>query len=115
MNWRRITTLGAAIMMLGLLLTACGSGREAGNSAAPQSSPTAAAENTATQVVHGIINKIDSYLVLLTEDEEYQIMDYGEGIVMDGFSEGDSVDVTYTGQLGDENATPVITAIEKSR
>ena len=41
-------------------------------------------------------------------------MDYGEGIVMDGLSQGHSVDVTYTGQLGDESANPVITAIEKS-
>ena len=41
-------------------------------------------------------------------------MEYGEGITMDGFAEGDRVDVSYTGELGVDGTYPVITAITKT-
>ena len=55
------------------------------------------------------------YLVLLTGDGEYQVMDYGKGVSADGFAEGDSVEITYTGELGVEGSNPVITAISKAK
>ena len=61
-------------------------------------------------MVQGIINKIDSYLLLLTDDGEYHIMDYGEGVTMDGFAEGDKVDVTYTGELDVDGACLLYTS-----
>ena len=51
--------------------------------------------------------------MLLTDDGEYQVMDYGEGVTIDDFFEGNRVKITYTGKLGDENSTPVMVAIEK--
>lgn len=103
---KRTLVLCTAALILVFSLTACGSSK------GTQSKTSETSDDV--QVVHGIINKIDSYLVLLTDDEEYQILDYGEGIHMDSFSEGDSVNVTYTGTLGDEDPSPVITAIEKA-
>lgn len=70
-------------------------------------------DGSEAQVVRGIINKIDSYLVLLVGEGEYQIMDLGEGVTLDQFSEGDEVDVTYTGELGLDDSSPVATAIVK--
>ena len=70
-------------------------------------------EQKEEKVVRGTINKIDNYLVLLTEDDEYQIMDYGEGVTVDEFMEGDKVEVTYTGELGVDSSTPVIVSIAK--
>lgn len=99
---KRLLSICLALLLLTMPLMGCASEKKT--------------EDTAqTQTVHGIINKIDNYLVLLLEDGEHQIMDYGEGVVMDGFEEGDSVDVTYTGKLGVENENPVITAITKAQ
>ena len=106
-NGKGIAVVGAAILTLGIFLTACGSSGGAGSSPAPS-------ESADTQTVHGVINKIDSYLVLLTEDGEYQIMDYSRDVVLDNFAEGDTVDITYTGQLADESASPMIVSIAKS-
>ena len=39
-------------------------------------------------------------------------MELGEGVSLDSFSEGDSVKVTYTGELGDEETPPVVSDIE---
>ena len=111
---KKIAVLGAAIVMLGIFLAGCGSSGSAGSSPAPGNTPAPSAESADTQVVHGVINKIDSYLIVLTEEGEYQIMDYGEGVVLDDFEEGDTVDITYTGQLGDESASPMIVSIAKS-
>ena len=114
---KRMVCLVLALMMVGLSLTACGA-KESGNGQkeeSPVSSQSVGAEQkTEGKVVHGIINKIDSFLVLLTDDGEYQIMDYGDGVTMDGFAEGDKVNVTYTGELGVEGSTPVATAITKA-
>ena len=75
----------------------------------------AADASTQGKTLHGIINKIDDYLVLLTDEGEYQMMDLGEGVTLEGFAEGDSVDVTYTGELGETESTPVVTAIVKAK
>ena len=104
-----------ALLLMVTTLAACGITGGSKQSAAPQNSPTESAPQVEGKVVQGIINKIDSYLVLLTDDGEYHIMDYGEGVTMDGFAEGDKVDVTYTGELDVDGATPVITSIVKSK
>lgn len=111
---RTICVLSLMVMMMGL--AACqfpGMGKKQ-----PEPMPTVssavATEQKEEKVVHGVINKLDTYLVLLTDDGEYQVMDYAEGVSADGFAEGDKVNVTYTGKLGVEDETPVITAIEKA-
>lgn len=114
---KRIVCLTLALMMVGLSLTACGSkgsGKDQ-KTDMPVSSPVAGEEQkTEGKMVHGVINKIDNYLVLLTDDGEYQIMEYGDGVTLDDFAEGDKVDVTYTGELGVEGSNPVIIAITKA-
>ena len=111
---KRTLVLCAAALILVFSLTACGSSKSTDKDTDKSTESEVSETAEDTQVIHGTINKIDSYLVLLTDDGEYQIMDYGEEIDMDAFSEGDSVNVTYTGTLGDEEHSPVITAIEKA-
>ena len=117
------------ILLLGLLLAGCGSPKKDKNAKEEEKETvsesgegeieeavdeTEESEAEGEKVIHGIINRIGDYLVLLTEDGEYQAMDFGEGITADGFEEGDSVDVTYTGELGQEDTQPVITAMTKA-
>lgn len=66
------------------------------------------------KTIKGVINRLGTYLVLLTEDGEYQVMDYGEGVTADDWKEGDKVEITYTGELGTETETPVIVSIAKA-
>lgn len=119
---KRILCLTLALLALTLSLTSCTLFK--GNKSQPQK-PMASESSQSTagdksdeeqkeeKVVRGTINKIDNYLVLLTEDDEYQIMDYGEGVTVDEFMEGDKVEVTYTGELGVDSSTPVIVSIAK--
>ena len=111
---KRILVLGMAALALAAALTACGPFRGAAQSPAPSASQAQPDAGGETQVIRGTINRMDTYLVLLTDDGEYQVMDFGSGVTLDGFSEGDSVKVTYSGELGNEDAAPVITAIEKA-
>ena len=53
--------------------------------------------------------------MLLTEDGEYHVMDFGEGLDTEPFKEGDKVEITYTGDLADEENSPVIVAMEKMK
>ena len=63
-----------------------------------------------------LINRLDTdYLVLITDDGEYQVMDFGENFSAEGFSEGDDVVITYTGTLENEEKPPVITAMEAAQ
>lgn len=102
--------LGAALV---LSLTACGR-MEAPEKASPSSSlAESGTVETKSASVTGVINRIGDYLVLLTEKDEYQIFDFHQGLDITGFQEGDRVEVTYTGVLGDENATPVATQLVK--
>lgn len=101
-----------ALVMVMLALTACGrmGGGKTEDSGSGQPQYTEKAEE---KKVSGVINRMGEYLVLLTEDDEYQIMDFGKGVSVGGLAEGDSVEISYTGELGVDGATPVITAISK--
>ena len=115
------------LLLLGLLLTSCGliggnSGQKEDKEETPpvsdsgedgETSDETSGDSGEGKTVRGIINRIDDCLVLLIE-EEYQVMDFGEGVTPEGFSEGDEVEVTYTGELGAEESTPVITAITRA-
>lgn len=110
------TICAVSALLLTLSLAACGT--PAGEtsqdkSASSGSSSSQSQDAQETKTVQGIINKIDTYLVLLLDDGEYQIMDYGEGVTLDDYFEGDRVEVTYTGELGVEGVAPVISAITK--
>ena len=115
MNMKRIFSAMLALMLVVLTLSAC---HAPSGGKTPESTPTGGPTETSAQgeekVVQGIINHMGNYLVLLTEDDEYQIMDFGEGVTADGFSEGDRVEITYTGILGQDDPAPVIKAIAKA-
>ena len=72
-------------------------------------------EQKEEKTIQGIVNKIGNCLVLLTEDGEYHVMDFGEGLDTEPFKEGDKVEITYTGDLADEENSPVIVAMEKMK
>ena len=112
---KRIVCLMLTLTMMGLLLTACG-GPGKDNNAEESSAETSQSEPVSDkeQVVTGTINKIGTYLVLLTDDGAYYPMDLGEGVTLDDFAEGDRVKITYTGNLEAEIETPVITSIVKA-
>ena len=100
-------------LVLGVFaLSACGKA-DSGKKADDGSSQPQSTEKVEEKKVSGIINRMGDYLMLLTGDGEYQVMDYGKGVSVDGFAEGDSVEITYTGELGVDGAAPVITAISK--
>ena len=63
-----------------------------------------------------MVNKIDDYLVLLTDDGEYHIFDFGEDVDPSAMEEGDRVTVTYTGTLDPESdeVTAVVVSVEKT-
>jgi len=87
-----------------LLLAACGA------------SGSAADGSQQKETITGTINRLDTdYLVLITDDGEYLVMDFGESFSVEGFSEGDDVVITYTGPLENEEKPPVITAMEAAQ
>ena len=119
MKMKQFFALGAMVLMLGIFLAGCGQSNLPANDSSPsentteQESGTEEQEVTANeQTLSGVINRMGDFLVLLTDEGEYQIMNLAEGISLDDFEEGDSVTVTYTGELGDEETPPVISAIE---
>lgn len=67
-----------------------------------------------TKTISGIVNKLDSYLVLLDSNGDYHIFDYGEDVDQSTLEEGDKITVTYTGTLDNEDPSPVAVAIEES-
>lgn len=100
--------LSAALL---LSLAACKKG-EAPSTSQPKSSESVA-EEVKEGTISGVINRIGDFMVLLTDDGEYQIFDFDKEIDPSGFAEGDRVEVTYTGVLGDENVNPVAVVIMK--
>lgn len=108
---KRMVCLVMAVMLAALSLTACGTTRGSKGDSRPGASTSAQAEG---KTVHGVIDRKGDYLVLLMDDGEYQVMDYGKGVNADDFAEGDKVDITYAGELGVEGTTPVIVAISKA-
>ena len=114
------TICALSALLLTLSLAACGTpagetnqDKSASSSSSSSSSSSQSQDAQETKTVQGIINKIDTYLVLLLDDGEYQSMDYGEGVTLDDYFEGDRVEVTYTGELGVEGVYPVFSAITK--
>ena len=106
---RWICALLAATLLL--TLAACGSSGS-GTASSGQDGASDGAEAAAT--VSGVVNRLGDFLVLLTEDGEYQTFDFGEEVDTGALEEGDQVTVTYTGELGSEDSTPVAVAIEKA-
>lgn len=111
---RTICVLSLMVMMVGLAACQFPGMSKKQTAPMPTASSAVTAEQKEEKVVHGVINRLGTYLVLLIDEGEYQVMDYGEGVSADGFAEGDKVNVTYTGKLGVEDETPVIIAIEKA-
>ena len=98
---RLLTGILAALILL--TLAACGSEKtDAGNDGKEEDSAT----------VNGVVNRMGDFLVLLTDDGTYQVFDFGED--QGRLEEGDSVTVTYTGELGSEDPVPVAVSVEKT-
>ena len=96
---RRIWTLLVLAAAL-LTLAACGSEKtDAGNDGKEEDSAT----------VNGVVNRMGD-----TDDGTYQVFDFGEDVDQGRLEEGDSVTVTYTGELGSEDPVPVAVSVEKT-
>ena len=114
----------ALMLCLVLSLAACGQSNSNNNSnpsSAPESSvpETSMPESSGTaeteaQTISGIVNRLGNYLVLLDDEGNYLIFDFGEDVDSSTLAEGDRVTVTYTGDLGSENPAPVAVAIQKA-
>ena len=92
-------------LVMALTLAACGAEKtDAGNDGKEEDSAT----------VNGVVNRMGDFLVLLTDDETYQVFDFGEDVDQGRLEEGDSVTVTYTGELGSEDPVPVAVSVEKT-
>ena len=102
---KRKICLVLTLVLVVFALSACGKA-DSGKKTDDGSSQPQSTEKVEEKKVSGIINQMGDYLVLLTGDGEYQGMDYGKGVSVDGFAEGDSVEITYTGELGVDGATP---------
>lgn len=109
---RTITALLAALMLL--TLAACGSNQGASGNGDAAASGTSDSTEEATATVSGVVNRLDDYLVLLTDDGEYVVFDFGKDVDAAALEEGDSVTVTYTGELGSEDPAPVAASVEKA-
>ncbi len=83
-------------------------------SSVPESSmpESAGTEETETQTISGIVNRLGNYLVLLDDQDNYLIFDFGEDVDSSTLAEGDRVTVTYTGELGSEDPSPVAVDIQ---
>ena len=122
MKMKRFLVLGAMVLMLGVFLAGCGQSTPPANDSTTSESTTTEQESGSgdqettadEQTLTGIINRKGDFLVLLTDEGEYQVMDLAEGVSLDDFEEGDSVTVTYTGELGNEETPPVVSAIESA-
>ena len=112
MKLKQWIMLGTIVLMLGVFLAGCGK-TNTPTADSSTSESTVSEETTGdAQTLTGIINRKDDFLVLLTDEGEYQVMDLEEGLSLEDFTEGDSVTVTYTGELGNEDTPPVVSAIE---
>ena len=101
----RASEMASALSVVGLTLAACGSEKtDAGNDGKEEDSAT----------VNGVVNRMGDFLVLLTDDGTYQVFDFGEDVDQGRLEEGDSVTVTYTGELGSEDPVPVAVSVEKT-
>ena len=114
-TWYRLLVCALMVLLLAGCKAPSGSGgkESPAPSATPESTPASTTQAPEGMTLKGIINRIDDYLILLTDDEVYQTMDLGEGVSLDGFTEGDRVEVTYTGELNSPDADPVAIAITK--
>ena len=105
---KTLILLLAVILLLGL--ASCG--RDGGNKG-EASTDGEGTSQTDTASVRGIVNRCGDFLTLLTEDGEYVIFDFGEGVDPSDLEEGDNVVVSYTGEIGNEEETPVAVSITK--
>ena len=131
---RMISGVLAALMLLTLAACSSGTGNASGTDDTKGSGAVSGTEDTSgtgtdstsdtgtdtgadaeeTAAISGVVNRLDDYLVLLTDDGEYMVFDFGEDVDSSSLEEGDRVTVSYTGQLGSEDPAPVAVSIEKA-
>ena len=114
----RPVLLMALALTAALLLCSCSAsgGKDAGGDT---TGPAQTDNQTDTQTVQGTVNQIDTeqkYLVLVTDDD-YCRFDFSQSEAdVSGLEPGDSVFVTYTGDLDpeSEDVTAQLTRIERA-
>lgn len=129
---RMISGVLAALMLLTLAACSSGTGNASGTDDTTGSGAVSGTEDTSgtgsgtddtsdtgadaaeTAAISGVVNRLGDYLVLLTDDGEYMVFDFGEDVDSSSLEEGDRVTVSYTGQLGSEDPAPVAVSIEKA-
>ena len=131
---RMISGVLAALMLLTLAACSSGTGNASGTDDTTGSGTVSGTEDTSgtgtdstsdsgtdtgadaeeTAAISGVVNRLDDYLVLLTDDGEYVVFDFGKDVDAAALEEGDSVTVTYTGELGSEDPAPVAASVEKA-
>ena len=131
---RMISGVLAALMLLTLAACSSGTGNASGTDDTTGSGTVSGTEDTSgtgtdstsdtgtdtgadaegTDAISGVVDRLDDYLVLLTDDGEYMVFDFGEDVDSSSLEEGDRVTVSYTGQLGSEDPAPVAVSIEKA-
>ena len=131
---RMISGVLAALMLLTLAACSSGTGNASGTDDTTGSGAVSGTEDTSgtgtdstsdtgtdtgadaeeTAAISGVVNRLDDYLVLLTDDGEYMVFDFGEDVDSSSLEEGDRVTVSYTGQLGSEDPAPVAVSVEKA-
>lgn len=82
------------------------------DSSMPDSSMPEGSDAEEAEAISGIVNRLDSYLVLLDDEGNYLVFDFGDDVDQKALAEGDRVTVTYTGELGSENPAPVAVDIQ---
>ena len=115
----------ALALVMALSLAACGQNNSNSNStpgnapesltpesSMPESSMPEGSDAEEAQTISGIVNRLDSYLVLLDDEGNYLVFDFGDDVDQKALAEGDRVTVTYTGELGSENPAPVAVDIQ---
>lgn len=109
------------VLMLCLVLSLAACGQTNSNNSSnstPSSTPessvpeSSSTEESEVQTISGIVNRLDSYLVLLDDEGNYLVFDFGDEVDQSTLAEGDRVTVTYTGELGSENPAPVAVDIQ---
>ena len=93
---QRYLRLISALLLLAVL-AACGTDRE----------------GAAGGTVEGVVNRNGDFLVLLTDEGEYQTFEFGAGVDTGALEEGDCVSVTYPGVGGTVDSTPPALLIPK--
>ncbi|WP_394884549.1 hypothetical protein [Clostridium butyricum] len=106
---KRFISLFLIVALFTCSLVGCGSHKDNSDITANDSNQSS---ETKESVMTGVVNRIDDYLVVLDDEGNYLKFKV-DGISLDGFTEGDEVNITYTGTLSEDSEDLVAKDIVK--